>query len=391
MKSGYYIAFHYFCPLFRINKYNMFKKISVLIVVFLFIYACSSSEGGDETPTDTFDRSLLLTHLADNIIIPSFQDFKTDLDALQSAGNTFTVSPNQTNLDAVRASWLVAYKSWQTIEMFDIGKAEELQYSFFMNIFPLTVSDVESNITKSTYDLNNSNNHDAQGFPALDYLLYGVANSDENILAKYTTDTNAAGYKKYVTDVLSQMTSLTNDILNDWTSSYRDEFIANNANTSSSSLNKFTNDYIEYYERKIRANKFGIPAGIFSSSTLFPEKVEGFYSKEYSKELALSALTAFQDVFQGKYKENATASRSSFQQYLVALDRADIATAIINQLAKAEAQINTINSNLYQQVIDDNTQMTRSYDELQKAVTLLKVDMASALNISIVFRDADGD
>jgi hypothetical protein len=35
--------------------------------------------------------------------------------------------------------------------------------------------------------------------------------------------------------------------------------------------------------------------------------------------------------------------------------------------------------------------MTLTYDELQKAVVLLKVDMVQKLNITIDYVDADGD
>ena len=35
--------------------------------------------------------------------------------------------------------------------------------------------------------------------------------------------------------------------------------------------------------------------------------------------------------------------------------------------------------------------MTRAYDELQKAVVLLKVDMLQAFSVNIDYVDADGD
>jgi len=44
-----------------------------------------------------------------------------------------------------------------------------------------------------------------------------------------------------------------------------------------------------------------------------------------------------------------------------------------------------------QQVLEDNTKMTDLYDELNKVVVLLKVDMMQALNIKITYVDADGD
>ena len=35
--------------------------------------------------------------------------------------------------------------------------------------------------------------------------------------------------------------------------------------------------------------------------------------------------------------------------------------------------------------------MTKAYDELQKAVVLLKVDMLQAFNVNVDYVDADGD
>ena len=44
-----------------------------------------------------------------------------------------------------------------------------------------------------------------------------------------------------------------------------------------------------------------------------------------------------------------------------------------------------------EQVLLDNTKMLQTYDELQKNVILLKVDMFQALGIQVDFVDADGD
>jgi predicted lipoprotein len=367
----------------------MSKKKLLLIFTIGLMYACGSSDENEPIITDSFDRGVMLTHLADNIITPSYADFSSDMTALKTAGTTFTNSPEQASLDALRSSWLTAYKTWQSIEMFNIGKADELQYRFYMNVYPLAVADVESNIASVSYELDNVNYQDAQGFPALDYLLYGVADSDVLILEKYTTAANNENYKQYLTDVLIRMDGLTQQVVTDW-STDRNDFVNSTENTVTSALNMFLNAYIQYYEKNLRANKFGIPAGIFSSAPL-PEKVEALYSKDVSRELALDALEAFTDFFDGKYKGNATANRSSFKQYLEALNRADLAASINRQLASAKSEIESLNLSFADQVNTDNSKMTRAYDELQKLVVLLKVDMASALNISVVFVDNDGD
>ena len=40
---------------------------------------------------------------------------------------------------------------------------------------------------------------------------------------------------------------------------------------------------------------------------------------------------------------------------------------------------------------NDNSQMLKTYDELQKAVVLLKVDMLQAFSVNVDYVDGDGD
>jgi len=181
----------------------MIKKICILFVVIPFFISCSLSETGEEEVTDNFDRITMLVNIADNIIIPAYDDFNAKMTALKTAGETFTANANQTNLETLRTSWLAAYTTWQQVEMFNVGKAEELQYSSYMNIYPSTVATIETNITSGNYNLENDDTFDIQGFPALDYLLYGVADSDAEILVKFTSNENADAYKKYMTAILA--------------------------------------------------------------------------------------------------------------------------------------------------------------------------------------------
>jgi predicted lipoprotein len=368
----------------------MLKKIASLSFIFALFFACSSNDDSSSSGNngDGFDRSALLVNWADNIIIPAYTDLDSKLTVLKSNKDVFIATPNQTNLDALRASWLEAYKVYQSVEMFNVGKAEEIQYNFQMNIYPTTVSDVETNVSTGNYDLTNPNNHDAIGFPAVDYLLYGVAQDDASILAKYT-DVN---YQNYLSDVVNQMQILTASVLNDWTSNYRNSFVASTDNTSTSSVNKVVNDYVNYYERDLRKKKVGTPAGSFSAGTTFSESVEGFYSKIYSKELLNEALDATQDFFNGEaYSTSATGT--SFVSYLSFLGRTDISETINTRFNNARAVIQNLNANLASQVETDNTKMTQTYDALQLAVVSLKVDMMGAFQISLDsgYTDNDGD
>ena len=368
----------------------MLKNISLLIIVLIMVISCSKDDDTtDLGNNDDFNRKAMLSNIADNIIIPSYQDLNTKLEVLVSTKDDFITDPNTENLSALRTSWLNAYKSWQFVEMFNIGKAEEISYHFQMNIYPTNDDDIKNNISLGVADLEHPNNNDAVGFPALDYMLYGIENTDSAILNKYTIDPESENYKLYLSDLVVQMKSLTGIILNDWTSSYRDVFINSTSNTANSGFNQFVNDYIYYYEKGLRANKIGIPAGNFSSNPL-PNKVEALYNKESSKILALDALNAVQNLFNGK-SYNTNSLDSSFSDYLNYLNKSDLVTLINNKLDLAREKINLLDDDFSMQINEDNTKMTNAYDALQTVVVLLKVDMLQAFNISVDYVDADGD
>ncbi|OEK08890.1 peptidase M75 superfamily protein [Flavivirga aquatica] len=362
------------------------RKIILVLITALVIVGCSSSsDDGPSSKTDDFNRGALLTNLVDNTIIPAFEDLQVKLLALKANKDVFIVAPNQINLEALRMSWIEAYKVWQSVEVFNIGKAEELQYSFQMNVYPTNVLDIENNISSGTYDLTNVNNNDAVGFPAVDYLLYGIGNDDMAILNKYLD----IKYKNYLADVIDQMASLTQIVLDDWKTVYRTTFVNSIANTATSSLNKFVNDFIFYYEKGLRANKIGIPAGNFSTTPL-PEKIEAFYNQDISKELALEALNAVQNLFNGKAYLSATIGES-FKSYLNHLDRNDLVGLINTRFDDARQKIEALHDNFNIQINTDNTKMTQAFDALQLTVVSLKVDMLQAFNVSVDFVDADGD
>lgn len=372
----------------------MCKRIVSIIIVALAVIACSSSDDSNPgTSSDNFNRQTLLVNWADNIIIPAFQDLNAKLTELVNTKDAFVATPNQANLEALRTDWLNAYKVWQYLEMFDIGQAEAINYGFQMNIYPTSITDIENNIANGTYDLTHPNNNDAVGFPAMDYMLYGLAETDTAILDTYITNDNAIGYRTYLSDLVDQMKLLTETVLNNWTSVYRDQFVNSTSNTATSSTNKLTNDFIYYYEKGLRANKIGIPAGIFSTDPL-PEKVEGFYHSTVSKTLALEALDAVQDFFNGR-SYNGVTIENSFKAYLdylnIVKNGEDLSTLINNQLNLARTKLQDLDANFTNQITVDNSKMTEAYDELQKVVVLFKVDMVQAFNISVDYVDADGD
>jgi len=367
----------------------MKKSLFVFLSILLLGVACND-ENESDLSNDNFDRTAMLTNWADNIIIPGYTAYVEDLSDLKAAKNAFIVNADNQSLQTLRSNWLSAYKSWQRVAIFEIGKAEELTLRDFSNIYPTSALEIEENINTSDYNLELPSSRDEQGFPALDYLLYGIESSDADIINRYQTDPNA---KDYLNDVVERLNILSNTVLNDWNNGYRDVFIESDGSSASSSVNKLVNDFMFYYEKALRAGKVGIPAGVFSSTPL-SDKVEGYYSKEYSKELFSEALDATIDFFNGRHF-NGNGSGESLSTYLEFLnsvtDGEPLDKLINQQFDIAEETALVLNNNFAQQVEINNELMLQTYDELQKNVVLLKVDMFQALSVKVDFVDADGD
>ena len=65
------------------------------------IIACSSESDEDQNQVADFDHSSILKNYADNIIIPRYNNFKAELDALKTFVDEFASNPNSANFDKV--------------------------------------------------------------------------------------------------------------------------------------------------------------------------------------------------------------------------------------------------------------------------------------------------
>jgi hypothetical protein len=374
-------------------------QLRILVVAIIAgIWGCSGS-GSDPSPADNSkDRQEILTHWADNIIIPSYQNFKVKFDVMVSKSNEFTASPTNESLLAFRSAWQDAYAEWQKVELFEFGPADRSTLRNFFNIYPADIAGIDANIADPLANLEVPSSYSRQGFPALDYLINGISANDIEIVAHYTTGDDAAESIAYLKRLVERMDTLISNVITEWSSSYRDTFISKTGLDIGSSMGIVVNAYVLNYERYIRSGKFGIPAGIVGgvSGTPYPDKVEAYYKKDISKILAVNAQEATVGFFNG-VNVTTDSEGPSFKSYLDALDAKDSGTGtllseIINdQFTTVDSKLDVLSTNFYQEIQTNNQGMKDVYTEMQKAVRLLKVDMTSAMSITITYTDNDGD
>ena len=396
-----------------------YKILSILVLSFLILsIACSKSDDDDSSTSEitynqsqtedinqedssegteddqsgndnSFDRVKMMTFITEEIIIPSYDNLNTSLTELKESYELFKINITEHNLEELRNKWLNSYKLWQHVEMYNIGKSMEDYLIFRSNIYPVDTVRVNQNIDNGEYDLENPNNYAAQGFPTMDYLLYGIDNDPVKVIDHYKENNKLMNYLGALIEDLAANVKTVND---DW-NQVKNEFVNSVDNTASSNLNMMVNDFIYYYEKGFRANKFGIPAGVFSGGAL-PDRVEGFYSKNFSKVFALEAMTSIKKFFNGEsYKDNDS-DGLGLKSYLDFVEKGKeefLSDKINAQLIDAEKSINELDNNLSGQIESDLIKVLKTYDEIQTAVVLLKVDMLQALNIAVDYADADGD
>lgn len=371
------------------------KKFFGIVLWSLIVFGCSSSTSDDSEPpvVVNFERSELLANWADNLIIPAYQAFDASLGDLEAAFDTFNTTTDETNFLAFRQAWIDAYFVWQRVSIFENGPAESISYRDNINIYPTDETTIDQNIASGNANLALPSNRDAKGFPALDYIINGIADNDADIIARFNDPAEGTNIFAYTEALIDDMISLTDNVLAQWLNGFRDDFVENDGSSVNASVDRIVNDYIFYYEFPLRRIKLELASGVRGnepSETL----LEAFYIGNISNELCLEALQATQDFFNGVTFNGQ--SGIGLDDYLNALDAENfegvsLTDIINNQYNLARTTIE--NLALFQEELQNSPPLNliTAVEELNRLIPLIKTDMLSFLNINVDFQDNDGD
>jgi len=364
------------------------KRLLIISAIsFSLIFTmCKKNKKQEEEPKDEFNKTELLTNMADNLIIPAYVSYKSSVDSLELATTVFVSNKNTTNLLSLRAKFLNAYLYFQTVSTFEFGPAESEVFRSGTNTFPCDTPQINSNINTGVYDLNMASNFDAKAYPALDYLLYGKGKTDLQILNDFTIDSNAVKRSGYLTALVTELKTKAATILNQWTATYKNTFISSNGSDIGSSVGLLVNQLNQDLE--ITKNyRVGIPLGKKTLGVVLPEKCEAYYSKA-----SLILLKKNVESLERIYSGNGGKGLDDYLDYLNAqYNGASLNATITNQFIVVKDKINLIPETLDNSVVNNQAPVDVAYTELQRLVVLLKADMPSALGIVITYQDTDGD
>ena len=399
-----------------INK-NMNTKFLKLIYVFsalLIIQSCKKSGCTDPEALnynidaqkddnsclyEDYDKLSLLTNLADNYIIPSLDAYKSKIATLNIHVDSFITNPSISNLTLIRTNWEDALLNWQDIGFLDFGPSEYILLRKQTNTFPIDTTELNNFISLADWNLEYTSSYDSKGLQALDYLLFKPGHTDNELITYFQNNENAKNYLKALTEDLNQNI---NYVTNEWIT-YREDFINDfevttsnlSTNSQGSSISNIINALCLHYEFYVRRGKVGLPLGVFNgfSQLELPELVECYYSGKSTQNLVRSVNSLRKYVTGSSYLNNDNGlGLDDYMDFVNAEQNSQqLSTVIDNQFLAILEELNNINGPLSEEIINNKSQITQTYQELQQLVPYMKVDMTSALGVLITYQDNDGD
>lgn len=358
------------------------KKYKSYLFLLLSTATLISSCKEEEKPE--FDRKAMLTSMASAVIIPAYQTLNASLAVFNTKALDFIANPTTTTLAELRSQYIITNKNYQRCAMYSFGPALDYGIKGAFNTFPTDSAKIEANITAGTYTLGSVANTTAIGFPAVDYLLY--FGSDSEIIAKFTTDPEAANRKIYLTDLIFKMKTEFQPVLDQWNGSYQSTFIEADGNDVASSCSFLLNEFVKDLEL-VKNAKIGIPSGQQTGGATLPTYVEAYYSG-LSTTFAYESLVGLETCFTG-------GSGSGLDDYIRDVESDDVTTSladnIITQFGICKTKMDALGDPLSATVSSNYTSVNEVYLELKKLVIYCKTDMTSMLGILITYQDNDGD
>ena len=396
------------------NMNTKFLKLIYVFTVLLIIQSCKKSGCTDPEALnynidaqkddnsclyEDYDKLSLLTNLADNYIIPSLDAYKSKIVTLNIHVDSFITNPSISNLTLIRTNWEDALLNWQDIGFLDFGPSEYILLRKQTNTFPIDTTELNNFISLADWNLEYTSSYDSKGLQALDYLLFKPGHTDNELITYFQNNENARNYLKALTEDLNQNI---NYVTNEWIT-YREDFINDfevttsnlSTNSQGSSISNIINALCLHYEFYVRRGKVGLPLGVFNgfSQLELPELVECYYSGKSTQNLVRSVNSLRKYVTGSSYLNNDNGlGLDDYMDFVNAEQNSQqLSTVIDNQFLTILEELNNINGPLSEEIINNKSQITQTYQELQQLVPYMKVDMTSALGVLITYQDNDGD
>ena len=270
-------------------------------------WSCSDSiqDSKNDNGGQADDFTNLLTNQVDSVIIPTFESYQVAMANLKNDVQAFIGSINEQNLSQLKSSLSGAYMAYQHAAVHNYNVAVNENLVKTSNLFPVDKVVIDSLIENKSYDFNNisSDQRKANGFPALDYMLY----SSDDVLTYFQSNSKRG---EFIIALVTAMDEKATKMANTWKNTLRMDFIDNPGTALGSSVSNQLNKSLTYYEDRVREDKVGIPIGRLgpNDTPIDPDstKIESYHRSQadghegFSLMLVRAAVQEMEKIYLGK-------------------------------------------------------------------------------------------
>jgi len=351
---------------------------------------------GTTTPTNTIEDEfgLWLTDLANNHVLPSYQNLQDNALTLSSEATDFcaqTVSSND-ELMELQESWREVMSSWQTIQWLKVGPIIDDNRIFRLHYWPDSKETVISGITNllaSSEEITeayiSTRSVGSQGLPAIEQLLF-TSNSQDNLV-------NASNKEKrcdVLTAITANVATISEAVNSEWKiveGNYHAQLTQGTGDFSSKkdAVEELVTNWLEQIER-VKDEKLLVP--LSNASPGIPSIAE-----HVSSDQSVASIQKNIAIFSVIY---SAGGGHGFDDILIEhLSQQNIATEMLAAIDNAVTLANALSTGgSYETLLkteEGRAQITETIDSLRAIRDVLTVDFVQATDINIGFNSNDGD
>lgn len=326
-------------------------------------------------------REEVLERLVLDEAVPELRDALKSSEQLSQAVNGLGATPTLASLGFARAAFGQAVLAWKRAQCFKNGPLVETNALVRATFWPPRPAAIEALLNGSdSIDVARIDalGVDVKGLYALEYVLFPVGLADDAALALLSSEPGrrrlryAAALAASVVDYIRKAVTVMGD---------GRAFAQRFAQSVKQSLSKVVLQLTTSVEL-LAVNRLGAVLGLAESHLLKPSDVEGAAS-HLSTQIVAAELDGVARLYRGSGRKSLSA--------LVRGVSAPVDDRIQNALRDAEAAVSALHGPLEQLVLEDRALVARALAAVKTLELALKVDLASALGITLSFQAGDGD
>jgi predicted lipoprotein len=348
--------------------------------------------GCSDIAADTFDRNVMLSRIALDVITPTAREVVMTQSALAATLTALANEPTESALLAARAAWVAARVPLRRAKVFTKGPYDTLGIRSALDYAPNATAIERVLVATSTPNLDTLG-ADARGTPAIEYLLFTPDQTNEALIGLFRNGTGAANRRAYITGLGGETSSKARAYANAWDptmGNFAREFSeagrgSTTYPTTRVAVDLVINEMIGALDY-VSSNSLGKALGTRDGGTPHPELVESLWSGNSIADLRsiLEGVEAFQ------FSQSSTQSSPRIGALVASRSTATERT-LRTATTSALTAVAAIQTPLQTAVTTSLPAVTAAHSAVRVWKRVLQVDVANLFGVAVSIGVNDTD